>query len=81
VTDICKPHACYNNGCGADGSLAAHAVWAAAVSRDPKELRLKWRMQVSAKAQERVMKSCTRQCAYECAKPGKAYDFVVPYRQ
>lgn len=36
---------------------------------------------VSAKAQERVMRGCTRQCAYECAKPGKAYDFVVPYRQ
>lgn len=38
-------------------------------------------VQVSAKAQERVMRGCTRQCAYECAKPGKAYDFVVPYRQ
>ncbi|KAG2453450.1 hypothetical protein HYH02_001671 [Chlamydomonas schloesseri] len=29
----------------------------------------------------RLTKSCTRNCSYECAKPGKAFDFVIPYRR
>jgi len=36
---------------------------------------------VPEKAQERVLKGCRRQCTYECSKPGKAYDFVVPFRE
>lgn len=35
---------------------------------------------VPASAQERVLRSCRRQCVYECAKPGKAYDFSIPFR-
>lgn len=33
------------------------------------------------KDQERLLKSCTRNCSYECSKPGKAFDFVIPYRK
>ncbi|KXZ52827.1 hypothetical protein GPECTOR_8g210 [Gonium pectorale] len=29
----------------------------------------------------RMTKSCGRNCQYECAKPGKAFDFVIPYRK
>ncbi|EFJ45471.1 hypothetical protein VOLCADRAFT_105916 [Volvox carteri f. nagariensis] len=29
----------------------------------------------------RMARSCTRNCAYECGKPGKAFDFVIPYRR
>eukprot|EP00803_Ostreobium_quekettii_P000585 evm.model.scf_882.3 EVM.evm.TU.scf_882.3 scf_882:7681-9827(-) len=31
--------------------------------------------------QRRVVRSCERQCKYECSKPGKAFDFQVPYRR
>lgn len=31
-------------------------------------------------AQERVAKTCARSCAYECSKPGKVFDFAVPWR-
>lgn len=30
---------------------------------------------------ERLIKSCLRQCNYECSKPGRVFDFVVPYRK
>ncbi|GIL71015.1 hypothetical protein Vretimale_4093 [Volvox reticuliferus] len=29
----------------------------------------------------RMARSCTRNCSYECGKPGKAFDFVIPYRR
>lgn len=28
----------------------------------------------------RVEKACLRSCAYECTKPGRAFEFVVPFR-
>jgi hypothetical protein len=33
------------------------------------------------KDQERLQRSCVRNCAYECSKPGRAFDFVVPWRK
>lgn len=29
----------------------------------------------------RLVRACTRECAYNCAKEGKSYDFVAPYRK
>ena len=30
---------------------------------------------------QRLLRSCQRNCATECTKPGKAFDFVIPYRK
>lgn len=29
----------------------------------------------------RLVRSCERSCAYECSKPGKTFDFTVPFRR
>jgi hypothetical protein len=34
-----------------------------------------------AEDETRLVKNCSRTCAYECAKPGRAFDFVIPYRK
>ncbi|KAK9819852.1 hypothetical protein WJX72_003300 [[Myrmecia] bisecta] len=36
---------------------------------------------IDSKDQARVLKSCIRQCTYECGKPGKVFDFAVPFRR
>ncbi|KAL6758018.1 hypothetical protein V8C86DRAFT_2609894 [Haematococcus lacustris] len=34
-----------------------------------------------SKDKERLLKSCTRECALDCKRPGKAYSFSTPYRK
>lgn len=33
------------------------------------------------KDRARLIKSCTRDCGQDCLRPGKAYDFSIPYRK
>ncbi len=35
---------------------------------------------IDAKTKDKLSKSCTKQCTYECAKPGDKYGFAIPYR-
>lgn len=35
---------------------------------------------IEKKDRERVVRSCERQCKYECSQPGTAFDFYIPYR-
>ena len=30
---------------------------------------------------DRLLRACSRQCTYECGKPGNGYGFAVPFRQ
>jgi len=33
------------------------------------------------KDRTRLRKTCIRECSIDCTRPGKAYDFVIPYRK
>lgn len=35
---------------------------------------------VTSEARERVQRGCQRQCTYDCGKPGRSFDFSIPYR-
>ncbi len=35
---------------------------------------------IDGKTKDKLSKSCTKQCTYECAKPGDKYGFAIPYR-
>lgn len=35
---------------------------------------------IDAKTKDKLSRSCTKQCTYECAKPGDKYGFAIPYR-
>ena len=35
---------------------------------------------IDSKTKDKLATSCTKQCTYECAKPGDKYGFAIPYR-
>ena len=36
---------------------------------------------VGADEARRMLRQCSRECTYDCSKPGKQYDFEVPFKQ
>lgn len=76
---VCRQHAsedlkgCCKVSCG-DACAAALEAYATTSRRETG-------LELDAKDKARMQKLCSRQCAYECSKGGRTYDFVVPYRR
>lgn len=59
---------------------ACRAACGAALAAQAAQTRSSTGFVLSGGAAQRLARACTRSCAYECTKPGRAFDFALPWR-